>query len=53
MMLRHIGFVEKADRLAKAMQICNEENKYVITGRDDGATCKEYSDYLMSVIESL
>ena len=53
MMLRHIGFVEKADRLAKAMQFCNEENKFVITGRSDGATCKEYSDYLMSVIEGM
>ena len=53
MMLRHIGYVEKANRLAKAMQICNEENKVVITGRSDGATCKEYSDYLMGIIEKL
>lgn len=49
MMLRHIGFTEKADNLAKALEICNEkEKKVVVTGFADGATCKEFADYVIS-----
>ena len=54
MLLRHIGFVEKADKLGKALHICTEvDKKYVITGRDDGATGAEFSDYLMETISKL
>jgi len=54
MLLRHIGFTEKADKLDKALHICTEvEPKYVITGRSDGATCEQFGDYLMATIESL
>lgn len=54
MLLRHIGFVEKADKLNKALHICTEvDKKVVITGHADGATGKEFSDYLMSVLEEL
>lgn len=54
MMLRHIGFVEKADKLAKAMYHCLEvDKKYVITGRSDGATGREFSDYLMETISNM
>ncbi len=49
MMLRHIGFTEKADNLAKALEICNEkEKKVVVTGFADGATCREFADYVIS-----
>ena len=49
MMIRHIGFTEKADKLADALQECGErEKKVVVTGFADGATCKEYADYVMS-----
>ncbi len=52
MLLRHIGFTEKAEQLTRAMQICTEtEKKVIVTGNRDGATCKEFADYLMSVIE--
>lgn len=54
MLLRHIGFTEKADKLNKALHICTEvDKKYVITGRDDGATCSQFGDYLMATIEKL
>ena len=52
MLLRHIGFTDKADQLTRAMHICTEtERKVVVTGNRDGATCKEFADYLMDVIK--
>lgn len=54
MLLRHIGFTAKADKLNKALNICTEvEKKIVVTGDRDGATCKEFGDYLMETIEKL
>jgi len=54
MLLRHIGFIDKANLLGKAIAICTEEEKrIVVTGYTDGATCKEFSDYLMETIEKL
>ena len=51
MMLRHIGLIAKADRLAAALTICNEiEKAVVVTGTRDGATCEAFADY---VIEQL
>lgn len=51
MMLRHIGFIEKADKLAEALHVCcDTEKKVVVTGMKDGATCREFSDYVMSKI---
>lgn len=54
MLLRHIAMPEKADKLAKAMKICLEtEKKLVITGRNTGATCNEFADYVMDTISNL
>ncbi len=54
MMLNHIGFKNQANRLNKALSICTEtEKKVIVTGDTDGATCKEFSDYLMETIEKL
>ena len=54
MMLNHIGFKGKADLLNKALKICTEtEKRIVVTGDRDGATCKEFADYLMETLESL
>lgn len=54
MMLRHIGYNSLADTLAKAMEICTEtEKKVVVTGNTDGATCKEFGDYVMETVVSL
>ncbi|WP_425755268.1 isocitrate/isopropylmalate family dehydrogenase [Ihubacter sp. rT4E-8] len=49
MMIRHIGFTEKADRLAAVLEECNETEKHVVvTGFASGATCREFADYVMS-----
>ena len=54
MLLSHIGYKEKADKLNRALKICTEEEpKYKITGRSDGATCSEFGDYLMKTISEL
>ena len=54
MLLRHIGYVDKANKLNQAMHICTEvEKKYVITGHEDGATCSQFGDYLMETIAKL
>ncbi len=48
MMLSHCGLSEAAKRLADALTVCNEtEKRVVVTGDSDGATCKEFSDYLI------
>lgn len=54
MLLSHIGYQEKADKLARALDICMyEEKELVMTGRDNGATSAEYADYIMDTIKSL
>ena len=54
MLLSHIGLQDRADKLEKALDICSfEEKKYVITGRDTGATCDEFGDYVMSTLQKL
>lgn len=50
MLLRHIGFREKAQSLEDALEVCNEEKTVVITGNESGATCAEYGEYLISKI---
>ena len=48
MMLSHCGLSEAAKRLSDALTVCNEtEKRVVVTGDSDGATCKEFSDYLI------
>ena len=54
MLLSHIGMQDKADLLERALDICMfEEKKVVITGRPGGGTCREFGDYLMSVLDRL
>ena len=54
MLLSHIGRQTEADKLERALDICMfEEKKYVITGRDTGATCDEFAKYVMDTIKSL
>ena len=49
MLLRHIGLIEKADRLAEVLHICcDTEKKLAVTGTTDGDTCKDFADYVMS-----
>ncbi len=54
MLLSHIGLQDRADRLERALDICSfEERRLVITGRDNGATCREFADYVMETLKKL
>ena len=54
LLLSHIGYQAEADKLEKALDICMyEEKKHVITGRADGATTKEFGDYVMETTERI
>ena len=54
MLLSHIGLQERANKLERALDICSfEEKAYVITGRDTGATCEEFGDYVMDTLQKL
>jgi len=51
MLIRHIGFTEKAKKLERALDICGQyEKKLVITGRSDGATGSDFSKYVMDTV---
>ena len=53
MLLDHIGFSQLSARLNMALDICTQyESKLVVTGRDTGATGKEFGDYIMETVES-
>jgi isocitrate dehydrogenase (NAD+) len=52
MLLSHIGFQGKSERLNKALDLCTyTEKKLVITGRSDGATCEAFGNYVMETIQ--
>ncbi len=53
MLLNHIGYGKEADQLFQALEICATEKKYVLTGRDTGATSEVFANYLMKTIEKL
>lgn len=53
MLLSHIGYQAEADKLYKALDLCSDEKKCVLTGRADGATGAEYADYIMETILSI
>jgi len=48
MLLAHIGHPQKAQNLEMALDICGQyEKKLVITGRNNGATGKDFTDYVL------
>lgn len=54
MLLSHIGKQKEADLLERALDICMlEEKKLKITGRQDGATCEEFGDYVMETVKKI
>ena len=54
MLLSHIGLQDRADKLERALDICSfEEKKLTITGRDTGATCAEFANYVMETLKGL
>lgn len=53
MMLGHVGFVKKAERLNKALDFCMfDEKKIKVTGFSDGATTKEFGAYVLEAFLS-
>jgi len=53
MMLLHIGMKEEGQTLEMALDLCcNLEKNCVITGRDNGATSAEFTDYLLDTMAS-
>lgn len=54
MLLSHIGKQKEVDLLERALDICMfEEKKLQITGREDGATCSAFGDYVMETVRKL
>ncbi len=52
MMLEHIGFQDLGSRLHKALDVCGQyERKIVMTGRNTGATGREFGEYVMSTVQ--
>ncbi|MBQ4333494.1 MAG: isocitrate/isopropylmalate dehydrogenase family protein [Clostridia bacterium] len=51
MLLRHIGKAAEAEKLEKALAICNE--KMNMTGRPGGNTCAEFAQAIMAEVEKL
>ncbi|MBQ7343570.1 MAG: isocitrate/isopropylmalate dehydrogenase family protein [Clostridia bacterium] len=53
MLLSHIGYQEKADKLECALDVCTlTEKRLTITGRDTGATCRDFGDYVMEKLSN-
>ena len=54
MLLSHIGLQDRADKLARALDVCTlEEKKIVITGRDTGATTADFSAYVLDTLKKM
>ena len=54
LLLSHIGYQNEANKLEKALDICTlTEKKVVITGRSDGATNEELTNYIIDTIKTL
>ena len=54
LLLRHIARAEKADLLDRALALCGEtERRVVVTGDRDGATCREFADYVLETLARL
>lgn len=53
LLLTHIGYPDRAVKVDMALDICTQyEKKTKITGRTDGATAGEYTDYLLSWVDN-
>ncbi len=54
MLLSHIGFAAESEKLARALDICMfEEKRLKITGRDTGATCRKFGEYVLETLRGL
>jgi len=54
LLLRHIAMADKADKLSHALTVCAEtEKKVVVTGDRNGATCREFADYVLDTLKNM
>ncbi len=54
LLLSHIGAQEEANKLEKALDICTVTEKRIkITGRENGATNEELTDYILETVKNL
>jgi isocitrate dehydrogenase (NAD+) len=52
MLLEHIGFGELGNKLHKALDVCGQyERKIVMTGRNTGATGRQFGEYVMGTVQ--
>jgi len=51
MLLTHIGYPDKGKLLEASLDVCGQyEKKLTMTGRDTGATSREYAEYVMETM---
>ena len=51
MLLDHIGFNDLGSKLSKAIEVCGMfEQRLNMTGRDTGADCDEFGDYILETV---
>ncbi len=51
MLLDHVGFTDLSKKLSTALDFCTlKERKVKMTGRPDGASSKEFTDYVLETI---
>lgn len=54
MLLSHIGYIKESEALDKALDICMfSEGGCKITGREDGATCAEFGNYVLETLSKI
>lgn len=54
LLLSHIGYQAESDKLSAALDKCMfTEKKLTVTGRDTGATCEQFADYVTETLKSL
>lgn len=54
MMLAHIGYADRKQKLDQALDICTiQERKVVLTTLKEDASAKEFTDYLIETIEKM
>ncbi|MBQ2251847.1 MAG: isocitrate/isopropylmalate dehydrogenase family protein, partial [Clostridia bacterium] len=54
LLLSHIGYQAESDKLSAALDKCMFiEKKLTVTGRDTGATCEQFADYVTETLKSL
>ena len=50
MLLRHVGFADKAERLEKAVAAADDKLRAKMTGLADGGTCAEFAEAVMEAL---